>query len=587
MISFITIITFKKFVFKSNSSMMEFSANFLPKNDELKKKLRIPLSFAISPASSESFFQIKCLQPNLYTCSKCHSFISPNCVTNGAMWKCGICGTQNQGNNDDFFKTLKTSNSIEILYNSTKQIGQIFAIYISLEFQPLDFIKAKISAFSILRHLPKDAKCIIIIGTDSSEFSILAPPSSKLDIPEDSLQRAAIVRFQSIQSLAGLDLTRFFFTSDNSNSAESTIDRLTYSTNSNPFQKSINFAKILSNIINPIHFISIINEVTRSAIDFDPIIHSMIRIDFIVAKMNSRAIEISKQIPGAVNVLSKLNPALQSQLIVQQKTKYQIIVTCLSNGSDVKWQKPIRPYTDIAENSIFAPVSIGDDNPYVIDITPNNKSEIIHFQFVSKFSYVEKNEKKSVARIQNFSVKTTDDFDTYLSSVNWNNVLWFWSRKVVGMQHDEAVAALMRVATIVVQQIGGINNSNNETVSIDDFNPKIDRDFLRGICSIYLSNAFSNVEEDFLEGTNLLLFTPPSKLKIIPKITETEGNKICQSINGVSESRGTAKIISKFARKLQMELPIFVPIRTPVERDFGKISNQYLTILKNLIDRLS
>lgn len=564
---------------------MEFSSNLLPKNDELKKKLRIPLSFSISPASLECLFQIKCQQPNLYSCTKCHSFFSPNCQSNGAIWKCGICGTQNQGNNDDLFKTFKTSQSIEIVHSATNHIGQIFVIYISLDFQPLDFIKAKISAFSILRHLPKDSKCIIIIGTDSSDFSMLAPPSPKLDSTEIDNQRAAIVRFPSIQSLAGLDLTKFFFTHENSISAECSIDRLTYSTNSNPFQKTINLAQILANIINPIHFISIINEITRKPIDLDPILQKMLRIDFIVANLNSRSIDISKKIPGTINVLSKLNPALQSQLFVEQKTKYQVVITCLTSECEVKWQKPLRPYSDIADNSIFIPVSIGDDNPYVIDVTPHNGKETIHFQFVSKFFYVENYEKKCVTRIHNFSIKTTDNFDAYLSSVNWNNVLWFWTRKVVELQRDEAIAALMRIAATVIQQICGIYN--NDKASIENISSKIDQGFLRGVCSIYLASVFSDSEEDSLNGTNLLVLTPPSKLNVIPIITECEGNKICQSINGISESRGTANAISKYARNLQMKLPVFIPIKTPIERDFSKISTSYLEILSNLIEKLS
>ncbi|OHS98052.1 hypothetical protein TRFO_35620 [Tritrichomonas foetus] len=582
---------------------MEKTTQLLPKTEELKKKIRIPLGFTYSPcAPSNNLAKISCDQSSLYICSKCRSFLSPNCITNGAIWNCGICGAQNQGNRDDIYSTLSSKESVEILLKSTKEIGQVFILYFSLDFEkPIDFMKAKVAAFSIVRHLPENSKCLFIIGSDSTEFSLLIPPNRSNSMNEQNqftkIEIASAVRFSSIQSIIGLDLTKFFFTRDTAKSAEIAIDRLQVSPDSNPHQKSLNLAKILSGFLNPIRFISIINEVTRKPVDIEPLLQTMCRVDFIVANINSRALDLAKNIPGTVSILSNHNSAAQAEHLIKQDTKFQIISSLHHRANDFyecKWQKPPRPYIDTNDKTIFSPVLIGNSHPLIADLTfnpnykPNNNSNsipnnisiinarnnnVFHFQIVSKYFYIDNFEKKFILRIENFSYDLTVNFDDFLNSINWNSVLYFWSRKVYGLQHDEAMASILKVAAVVIKQCGGFD--------------KINPDFIKGVCSLSKGTMFSNKEDEYLEGTNLLIFAPPSTMKLIPTIQneKVHGNNVCESINGISESRGTANTVSPIAKSLQQHLPIYLPIASPIQSEFMKTSITQLSLLEKLVQK--
>ena len=577
---------------------MERTASIFPKSDELKRKLRIPLSVAMTlPVNSKNqlFFENQEIQSDLYICSKCKSYISPNSSRNGSIWRCSICGTQNQSNNDKIFEALTRSEESSIILKKTllssndKINGQYFAIYFSLNFPALDFIKAKCAAFSLLRHLPKNSKCLFIIGTDSSDFSILLPPNNFENGIPSKYSVAAAVRFSSFQDIVGLDLNRFFFRSDESSkdfsdniaAAEAAVDKLAPTQDSNPHQKAINLAKILCGFISPLRFIAIINEVTRSLVDLDPILQEFCRIDILVSSLTSRAIELSKTLPGMVSVLSIHNPAEQARHLINQKTRYKVISRCHLSGGNVKWFKPLRPYTDLYENAIYAPVLCNAFHPFSFEIVPDYKKDEIVCQVVTKYFVVKRNEKRFVLNVKNVCIKTTSDFDTYLSGINWNTVLWFWYQKVAGMMHDEANAAIFRVAAIVVKQCGGLNNEEGENKT------KVDEGFVKGICSFPHAKAFCNVPEDAFNSTNLLLFSPPTKLKMIPEIEmeSDQNNKVCFSMNGISETRNNANIVSKTAKQKLKELPVYAPITSPIEHDFIRMSTAYTAIIEKLISK--
>lgn len=552
---------------------MELTTNILPKNNNFKRKLRVQNSLIYCPAKDDSFTQISCSQNQFVTCSRCHSFYSPYCTSSGAIWKCGICGIQNQGDKTGVFDQFGHSQSVEIVIQSQKRIGPVYAIYLSLDFDIDNFVRAKIFLFSFLRHLPKYSKCIIILGSDNSEIAILSPPSQTYSTQIESKQIASVVRFPSIQSLAGLGLTNFFFTSENSLSAELAIERLSLSIDSDPYRKSLALAEILAKIVNPIHFISIFNEISWKHVDFEPLYRTMIRIDFFVTIHNSRTVEISKILPGVISLLSSSNPALQAQIVVEQNTEYQLVTKCNSSNCEVKFQQSLRPFNEVDDNSAFYPILIGKNHPLIVDIQNiDSRNDSAVLQFVSRHFFYEKDLLQTVLRISNFSLKTTEDFDEYLSSVNWNNLLWCWSRKIIGMNRDEGVAALLRIAAEVIKVSGGFSSK------------VITNDFLKALCSIPTAKAFFLSYEESIDYINYLLYTPPSEIHMIPLCIEADSNKICSSINGICESRGTANVESRAARKMQRNLPVFLDIEVPIPAEFLRISNHYLAILKRLVE---
>ncbi|KAH0793957.1 hypothetical protein GPJ56_002169 [Histomonas meleagridis] len=370
------------------------------------------------------------------------------------------------------------------------------------------------------------------------------------------LLQASITNFPSVESLIGLDLSHFYFTSKNSASAERTIDNLIPSKDSDPHKKCAVLAQMFSSFLSnaSIRFFSIVNEITRKTIDLEPIRISPIRFDFIVNKVNQYAIKFASELPGSLIELSEENISLQAIHFLGQECKFQMVLKYKSKGARLTWLKPMRPFIDSNSQTVFLPVCITKSYPFVFEITPEfTRSDSSYFQFVSKYIRYTGNISELIMRVQSISIPTTENITDIINSIQWNDILLFWARKVVGKTTREVMPSLVRTAALLENQIGA----------------KPNEELRKAVCSFEAMKALNEKKEDSFRYIDLICNSSPNMLSMIPKIQ----SGMCESFNGVYEERNPKeKGPSKEARKRQMQMEVFLPVG-------DKIPNEFKTLL--------
>jgi hypothetical protein len=260
-----------------------------------------------------------------------------------------FCGARNRVTNSDIFSAQSNKNSLEILRDAKPELGILHIIYYSCAFNDSDAIKANVFLFALLRNLPDDAKCLIFLGSDNSEISLLAP------IPGGD---ASIARYSSLRWLAGCDLSTFFFTKATAFSAERTLSKLQPSDDTDAHFKAIEFARALSLSTEsvPIRFIAILQQVSSKRVDLEPLRQCLVRLDIAVGELSPVALKLGFDIPGTLLAISRFNPALQARHLLQQTTKLQAIFRYRSAGCACKAIKPVGPFTDTIDDAMFIPM---------------------------------------------------------------------------------------------------------------------------------------------------------------------------------------------------------------------------------------
>jgi hypothetical protein len=497
----------------------------------------------------------------LIICRNCNSYLSPRSPIDGSLWKCVFCGCRNAVIDNEIFSAQSNKNSIEILLNAKHEIGLIHIFYFSLSFSDDSLIKAKVFLFALLRNLPADANCLIFLGSDDSQITLLVPSQGG---------NASIARFSSLRGLVGLDLSLFFFTKSTVFEAERTLSKVRKSDNSDPHFKAIQLASALSQFTEnvPIRFISIVQQISRKRVDLEPLRQSLVRFDLVVAEFSDRALNLGSDIPGSLVILSVYNPALQARHLLQQTTKFQTIFRYRSGGCSCKVVKPIRPFIDTDADAVFLPVIPTEEYPVVLEVLPSDKVTVLTFQFVTKFIVVEKNERRFLLRIANFSFRTTADISEYIQSVNWNAVLWFWCRKVCEREGIGSLSAILRVAATLLKALG----------------ERFEEPALKGVCALPRAQLFAGGPGHRDRAIDLLSLCAPRHLWMVPRVDENlHGRTVCQSVDGIAEERDVRELApSKAARELQMALPVYIPVAGMVPPDCVAISQITLANLKEM-----
>jgi hypothetical protein len=542
---------------------MEATVRIFPATKALKSKVRFPLGLAISPTQDGTTVPLDCTPDDLFVCRNCRSYLSPNCPIDGNTWKCAFCGAKNSGSNTDSFTRQASRESYDVILGRKREIALIHVIYLSSDLKGIDFVKAKVFTLGLLRNLPESARCLIFIGSDESECSILLPPKS------DS-SSAAIARFSSIRGLVGLDLASFFFTSQNEFIAERAIENLPMETDSDPHRKAADLALALSQFLSnaPIRVISIIREVTRKSIDLESLRQYLVRLDFVVADSTPKARNLAAEIPGTLIFLSNHNPALQAKHLIAQSTKFQLTFHPLSKGCQIQIVEIPRPFTDTNDSELFVPVVPNNEFPVMLEVNPDNNADVLIFQFISRFIVMGLTERFFVLRVSNVSLKTTANLADYIDSVNWNCALWFWVRKILTLNRAEALPAIFRATSLLLAELGN----------------KFDESILRAICALPSSQLIGPDEAKSIRAADLVFLSPPRRLKMGPVIDEANSaNAICQSLFGISEERRVNEQgPSKIARKLQLDLAVYVPIAESIPVELLSVSPTSLAAIQSM-----
>lgn len=534
---------------------METTVSFFPSSRDLKEKIRFPLGAAVSPTMFESCDILPHSARELHTCRKCGAYLSPNCPVTGNFWQCAFCNLQNEAEINDAFQNQTNKSAFEVLLGKKTNINIIYTIYISLSLEEPDFLRAKVFACSLLRNLPENGKCVVLLGMDDPGFAILVPPLLTKD--NEKSCAAAIIRTKSIRALVGKDLRSFFFTRETAFMAERTIEKLTRARDSNPHAKIGDFAQVLSSFVQnlmPIRFIAILQNITRSAVDFETLRQSLVRLDIVVIEHTPALVKFASELPGTVEFLSNRSISIQAKHLIEQDTKFQVIFKCNSSRCRTEVVRPPRPFNDMYESALFLPVIPTKDFPLMVEISPAQEAKSIALQFVSKFVVVRGSERHFVLRVSNHTFRTTNDAEEYANAINWNCALWFWLRKVYSMSRSDATAAIFKTVASIRTQIGD----------------KVPEDVIKAICALPKADIFCEREEKSMRAIDLLLYSFPCDLSVIPRISENSaGRNMCCSINGVYEARNEYREgPSKDARSAQLALPVYIPISSMIPQEF-------------------
>jgi hypothetical protein len=304
-------------------------------------------------------------------------------------------------------------------------------------------------------------------------------------------------------------------------------------------------------------------------VDLEPLRQSLVRVDFVVGDFSARALKLGAELPGSLLCLSMHNAALQAKHLLLQSTKFQAVLRYRSAACRCKVVKPARPFIDTADDAVFLPVIPNEEYPVALEVTPEDHASVLTFQFVSKFILIEGNERRFLLRVANFSFKTTTNAAEFVESANWNAVLWFWCRRVCDRDGPGSVSAILRVAASLLKSLGD----------------RFDEGALRAVCALPRSQLFSGEPGHCDRVLDLLSVAAPRHLKMIPRVQEgANGRTICQSIDGVAEERNAREQApSRDARKLQMALPVYVPIPGVVPLDCATVSPAVLANLQAIV----
>jgi hypothetical protein len=320
-----------------------------------------------------------------------------------------------------------------------------------------------------------------------------------------------------------------------------------------PHFKAIDFARALSLSTEslPIRFIAILQQVSSQRVDLEPLRQCLVRLDIAVGELSQVALKLGSDIPGTLLAITRFNPALQARHLLQQTTKFQAIVRYRSAGCACKVIKPIRPFIDTIEESVFLPIVPTEQYPIAVEVSPNDNATVLTFQFVSKFMIVQNAQRRFLLRIANFSFKTTSNRSEYIQSVNWNCVLWFWCRRVSGRDRLGSLASIMAVAASLLRALGD----------------RFEEPALRAVCALSRSTLFAGDPGHCDRVVDLLSLAAPRQLQMVPRVdANIDGRTICQSVEGIAEERNAKEQApSREARELQIALPVYVPVSAVVQ----------------------
>lgn len=635
---------------------MEASFEIFPKNEELKKIIRVPSVLAVTPCqkSIDSTFHSNIQE--ISCCHVCHAYLSPYCKINSQKntskngdylyppsWECQICGNKNKfGIKKEFNQIQANNQNYECIYNEIDNDPLIYAIYLSTDFNDsYSFNGAKIFCSSILRHMDPDSQCLIFIGTDDAEYSILVPQSSDTrfnnfqcdpttSTSETNFPTASLARFSSINSFIGLDLSNFFFNVRNESIAERAIDKLTFSKDSHSALKTYEISMTLSRVLEgrQLRTFSVIRSIPGNK-DSLPLIdemrQSLLRVDFVVSgdDYTKSTLSLSEEAQGVIHPLSMNNPALQALCLLKQETSYRLLMRCQAKMCAVEWKKMHRPYSETKDTQLFAPVVISSEtnenenqtnensSTFALEIKPLPNQDTIIVQIAAKFVRKDDGNKTLyVLRVFNKMFKTSDCFDEIVAGINWNVSLWFWSRLLTYKPRSECVAMIFRAAASVISEfkkfkdqssslllLSQINNDNTENIN-NVQNEKLFsnyKNFLRAVCAFPDFYLISDDIEDRWIGTELLSLMKPSNLHFIPIEENISGLNVVFSPNSLSFVKNSQQMMEiGFNEKrsviaaIQKKFPFFIPfdISNKTPTSFLNIDQERLQKLQEIMNQL-
>ncbi|KAH0791437.1 Sec23/Sec24 zinc finger family protein [Histomonas meleagridis] len=530
---------------------MEVTLPLFPKTDDLCKRIKLPILSTVSPVTSFGVQKINCKNDDLSFCHVCHAFLSSNCKHDNEKWECSICGNKNKFINSSVSQEQIKNQNYEIILKSQNDGGIIFGIYLSLGFSQQDFVRAKLSCISILRHLPESSRVIIFLGTDQCPYVLLVPPKDQSELDENFVKSdtshfphihietskvASIARFASIETMIGIDLSNLFFTNKTISAAERTIEKLTLLSNKMECPSTIEIVGTLSRVLSgtPLHFISIVDQINQSP-SFVDMIHSFpVRLDFLVAHYTKTIHQLYPNHQGTIQVISMENPIEQSSQLLLQKTTFQVMTKVRSSRSAVEWHKPLKHAT-IEGSIIFSPVCICSEQPFTLEIRTLPNQDFYNFQIVTKYVICEDTKTNFYLRVMNYSFASSTNFDDIVQRINWNCVLWHWSKSILTKVHNEAINSINKMSE-VMQSVYKSETLLNAISLFPD---------------LWITS--NDIMKRFI-GTELLLYSKPSEIGFIK---EEESKRYVRTPNGTLENNEKKDVEEEMPL-----LPIYVPIRT-------------------------
>jgi hypothetical protein len=543
-----------------NCGEMETTVSLLPSVKDLRDRIRFPLGLVVSPTRMDVDDYVDVPHTELIRCSKCGGFLSPNSPVEGNKWSCIFCRQKNVFIGSDIFRFQSNRASISVILNKTTEIGLIYVLYLSRDFNEALLVAAKVFAISILRNLPSDAKVLFCFG--GAEISLFGPSSE------------GIVRFSHARDLCDLELSNFFLDRENAARAEIFMETLGPATDSNPHGRSIDLVLGLSTIFKncPIRFISIVRQIAKQRVDLEHLRQCIVRLDFVVAEISPQMERLASELPGSLLLLSARSPSLQAKHFLLQDTKFQLIFKFNSVKCEAEFSNFPHPFSDASDDTIFLPVVPTGNFPIALELEPEFPLTVAIFQFVSKFIFMQGNQRLFVMRISNFSIRASTSIEEYVNAVNWNNTLWFWLRRVADRDPGSGIAAVQRVVASLMREIG------EEALKVP----------LAAACALDVVNLFGSRKDKRYVAMDLLFYSSPSELKVLPVVHERcdGGNVICESVNGVHEDRNVGECgPSKEAMELQMRLPVYRPVSGVIPAGFLGVSEEKLEVIRGMMKK--
>lgn len=404
---------------------MECSVQVFPRTDALKRELGIPLVVAAAPSRDGVADRLDLQTEELHVCRICRAYLTSHCKVNEGKWECSICGTLNAISSKEV-ASLQSSAGYEVVVKSRPEMGPIFAVYLSLHFE--NFEAAKKECAAVLEKLPENGKCLVFLGMDRSPFMILVPPgkpehedakslnpfSSSFEVGEVK-RVAAIARFASFEAFIGLDLANFFFDKDTIEAGKEALMQLKPAMERDAVAKSLQLAGTLANVLNgtPMRFIAFLEEIQADPRFFEMLRRFPVRIDFMIAKMTKQALQMQKEIPGTINLISSET----IETVMRQKTSYQVFCRCRANKAAIEWKPSKNGYAETREQNLFSPICVDDQSfAFNVNILPNQDRFV--FQLTSKFVIAEADRTSVILRVLSNEYKTSESLQEILDSVN-------------------------------------------------------------------------------------------------------------------------------------------------------------------------
>ena len=578
---------------------MEASLPIFPNSEDLKKKARVPSILAFSPFQNQIFGSIDSDLNNLIICPVCHAFFSPLCSfdnENHAWWRCQICENKNHFHriNDEIFNLQKDNSSIECVFKTDDNNPIILMIYLSTNFSSdVEFLQAKIFACSLLRHMDKFSKCIVFIGDDNAQYSALAPPVGPFN---KNTMRASLVRFSSVNTLIGLDLSSFFFSLENEATAERAIERLQLSSDSNPAMKVNEMTLTFSRVLNgtPLRTFAILKELNGPTDIFQLMRNYLIRTDFIVTNFNKNTLKMCEDIQGSVHLLSSVNPALQALTLLNQETFFKALLKVKAKICAVKWSKLHHPFSIIKDNEktlLFAPACTGFGQSFALEIDPLPNQPKLFFQVTAQFITSVGNKTFSILRIFNYTLDCSDDFKTIIDAINWNCVFWYWSRLLPYETHNSITVMIFRaVSSVISEHLAYLKQIYGPEVARQQYDDT--NDLIKCVCSFpdfYLAD--DNQSKRWL-GIEIICTLPPNKINFVPKLEQIDNIEFISSPNGINNASNINKLTyetqlgRKVISQIQKKFPFYIPFFSNSPLSFTQIDESRLNKIRELVSSM-